>query len=566
MSRIAFQRMYGNLHREIWVADLEPNVSTIEALGPGRMIEEHFQEMADYYRRRIDTEPEDAENYLYLSRLLRILGLRGMEDYRRGAYEEALMTLTRVDKLRRTVLNSKSRPRDVAFIAMALHQLDRDREAEVALGQLRCLFEDGKHAHEEKYLYEAEQLFAAENSKVYLVWECIEAGKLKEAWQLVEELRSLPRQEYTEIAGSVESAIKSLPRAYYERGKSAKHRGGGYGEAISDYEAAVRVDPGYALAFSDLAWLRAACPAAEFRDSTKAIENATKACELTDWKNHCYVGTLAAVYAEVGDFAAAVKWQRETIDLLTEDKRAKWLANYKSRLKLFQSGKRYDKGNLWSFSTGEMVGWWKFDQKGGHTAVDSSGNGLAGKLMGDAKIVADAERGSVLSLDGDGDYVNCGNNPAFDITDEITVAGWIKVNMFDKRWQAIVAKGDSSWRLHRHREWDDVVFAFSPWPGTHVWTSGDISVNDGQWHHIAGVYDATKTYQYVDGRLDVSAEATGRINTNSWEVLIGENAERPGREWNGLIDDVRIYSYALTEAEVKELYAGRGPGPNDKPE
>ena len=65
----------------------------------------------------------------------------------------------------------------------------------------------------------------------------------------------------------------------------------------------------------------------------------------------------------------------------------------------------------------------------------------------------------------------------------------------------------------------------------------------------------------MDGKLDVSGEATGTINTNSWEVLIGENAELPGRFWNGLIDDVRIYSYALSEAEIKALYAGDDPGP-----
>jgi hypothetical protein len=49
------------------------------------------------------------------------------------------------------------------------------------------------------------------------------------------------------------------------------------------------------------------------------------------------------------------------------------------------------------------------------------------------------------------------------------------------------------------------------------------------------------------------------INTNAWEVLIGENAERPGRFWNGLIDDVRIYSYALSEDEIEALYAGKEP-------
>jgi hypothetical protein len=50
---------------------------------------------------------------------------------------------------------------------------------------------------------------------------------------------------------------------------------GTFAEAISDYEAAVRVHPGYAFAFNGLTWLRATCSVAEFRDGAKAIENAT---------------------------------------------------------------------------------------------------------------------------------------------------------------------------------------------------------------------------------------------------------------------------------------------------
>jgi len=53
----------------------------------------------------------------------------------------------------------------------------------------------------------------------------------------------------------------------------------------------------------------------------------------------------------------------------------------------------------------------------------------------------------------------------------------------------------------------------------------------------------------------------GKIDTNVCKLLIGENFHRPGREWNGLIDDVRIYSYALSEEQIKAIYAGKEPGP-----
>ena len=64
MSRIAFQRTYGPLHREIWVANLKPGVSTAEALGPYQTPEEHYQEMVDFYTRRIEIDPENPANYL----------------------------------------------------------------------------------------------------------------------------------------------------------------------------------------------------------------------------------------------------------------------------------------------------------------------------------------------------------------------------------------------------------------------------------------------------------------------------------------------------------------------
>jgi len=76
---------------------------------------------------------------------------------------------------------------------------------------------------------------------------------------------------------------------------------------------------------------------AELRNGPEAIENATKACELTTWKNGRYVGTLAAACAEAGDFASAIKWQKKAIDLLTEEGRPLQQPYFESRLKLYES-------------------------------------------------------------------------------------------------------------------------------------------------------------------------------------------------------------------------------------
>ncbi len=570
MSRLAFQRTYGPLHREIWVANLEPNVSTTEALGPGQTIEEHYQEMVDYYRRRIETDPEDKENYLSLDRILRNLGLLGIEHYHRGAYEEALVTLTRVDKLRRTILNIQSRPRNIAFIVMALHQLSRDKEAEAALNRLRRLFEDDRHYHELSYLCEAEQLFAGEKSKVYFVWECIEAGKLKEAWQLVEQLQSLPQQKDTEIASSIESVIKSLAIAYYNRGKSAERRGGGYGDAISDYKTAVLVDPAYALAFGDLAWLQAACPAAEFRDGAKAIENATKACELTDWKNHSYINSLASAYAESGGFEAAIKWQKEAIDLLGEDKRPRLQANYEERLKLYVSGKPYHKG---------MIGWWKFDGN----ATDSSPFQHHGTQIGNPTYAAGIH-GQALALRGEGDHVLVSDVIAhLNGLDTLTVCLWVKSNVTktDKgfiifenpvgnddramRYDAVGAFGGGR-NLIKCGVTSDAAEGPLEYPGRQLLGSSD-NTQTTEWQHLAMTWSSGDIVKlYINGVKDTprwGEPAKVGTLTGYTKLIIGKGGKDMGgdKSWNGLIDDVRIYSYALSESEIKAIYAGRGSGP-----
>lgn len=190
-------------------------------------------------------------------------------------------------------------------------------------------------------------------------------------------------------------------------------------------------------------------------------------------------------------------------------------------------------------------------------AYDSSGNGLHSILKGTATIILDAEREFVLSLNGAGDYVDCGNDPLFDITNSITVTSWIKVDVFDKEWQAVVTKGDSAWRLHRWSDSRKMAFFCTTPGGGYLRANGTVNVSDGQWHHVAGVYDGSKINLYVDGVLDKSEAASGAINTNAFPVLIGENAERTERFWSGLIDDVRIYDNELNAAEIAVL-AGTG--------
>jgi serine/threonine protein kinase/tetratricopeptide (TPR) repeat protein len=125
-----------------------------------------FVKALEIQRRVRGEEHLDTLNYVKnFAVLVEHLGSLGVEQYKAGAYEEALATLKRVDEYRRTVLNNESHPCDIAYIAMALHRLGQHEEAKVTLDRLRNLLKDERFAEDEEAktcLAEAEKLISGE--------------------------------------------------------------------------------------------------------------------------------------------------------------------------------------------------------------------------------------------------------------------------------------------------------------------------------------------------------------------------------------------------------------------
>lgn len=103
------------------------------------------------------------------------------------------------------------------------------------------------------------------------------------------------------------NAYRGRADSYLSQGKQA--------EALADYQKANEIDPKNSGVLNNLAWVLATSTDDKLRDGKRAIELAKQACEVTEYKQAHILSTLAAGYAESGDFGSAVDWSKKAVAL-----------------------------------------------------------------------------------------------------------------------------------------------------------------------------------------------------------------------------------------------------------
>jgi len=182
---------------------------------------------------------------------------------------------------------------------------------------------------------------------------------------------------------------------------------------------------------------------------------------------------------------------------------------------------------------------------------DGSGKGLNGTIRGNPAFV-EGIAGMALSFDGVNDYVDLGNNAAFDITEQITLSAWVNTNdTGNGQHNPYVGKGDQTYAIKHASSNTIEFFIFDA-----GWHTANVRVDssfNGEWHHVLGTYDGSELKTYVDGVLGATVAHQGSIEVQTHNLTIAMNSQETDRFYDGVIDEVKIYNRALSSSEIRFL-------------
>ncbi len=224
---------------------------------------------------------------------------------------------------------------------------------------------------------------------------------------------------------------------------------------------------------------------------------------------------------------------------------------YYWRIDEVQSDGSSAQGKVWSFRTGGLVTWWKFDEGSGSTAADSAG-GNHGTLnnMGDGNWIS-GKTGSALDFDGLDDYVDVGDDPSIQ-RDVFSLAAWIKASELGTGWQSIISFESGSHAVsllsngHIHYGWQGIKRG----------GEGTTDLRTGQWVFVAVTRDPNdQACIYVNGELEKSFACDVYSSFSHPAKIGGDTIDN--EYFKGAIDDVRFFNYALGKTEIAALYSGK---------
>jgi len=200
--------------------------------------------------------------------------------------------------------------------------------------------------------------------------------------------------------------------------------------------------------------------------------------------------------------------------------------------------------------TRSIVAYYPFED----SYADLSGNGNNGTPSGSVSFV-NGEINRAVSVGGTNDYINLGSDPSLDLGNSFTIAAWINPSSL-KNYAGIVCKDSGlqsqySYMTVCHN--NGRIGTYSPHEGWDWSSSAGISA--GNWYHVAWVLESNTMYYYVNGQPQGSVSNWTYPDDPNDNTYVGSWYRwSTSYDFNGLIDDVRIYGQALSPDEINAIY------------
>jgi hypothetical protein len=163
---------------------------------------------------------------------------------------------------------------------------------------------------------------------------------------------------------------------------------------------------------------------------------------------------------------------------------------------------------------------------------------------------------SSINFDGTDDYINIGDNIDFSGNTPFTAGAWINPDTLPGSAARFLAKYDAGTAGEWFLDIDSTgKIDFLRECGTYG-TSSTVTVSTGTWSHIVGVYDGSNLNIYLNGKLVNTKADSCSISNTAVDLTIGagDNGANSENNFDGRIDSVVLYNYALTADMVKKLY------------
>ena len=211
--------------------------------------------------------------------------------------------------------------------------------------------------------------------------------------------------------------------------------------------------------------------------------------------------------------------------------------------------------------TDGLVGFWSLDESSivGETVKDMWGDN-DGVMIGAPEVV-DGRINQALSFNGEDNLVEIGHSESLNLVEAITIEFWFLLtgDSLENQYPRAVGKGQSTVENGAYGVWIvdtrgpvDIGFRCITLAPTDIRSQELPDYNDGAWHHIAVTYDGQAGKLYLDGVNYVDIPVTGEISQTEDPLHIGDGNNE--RHFKGAIDEFRIYSRALGEAEILQNF------------